>query len=185
MHRLIRSGLLLSSLVLAPVARADDKGPHAAPKPAQALTDAFQGMAGTWTCKGKFPKMDGSGTMESKSTMVLKPVLNGFAYSGDVTVEKNAILPGGLKQELHWSYNPATHQLVEFFFDSYGDVGSGTSDGMSGDTTVWAEDAVMMGEAGKSRTTVKRIGPKEVLLTFETQKDGTWSTWGTKSCKKH
>jgi hypothetical protein len=182
MHRLMRSGLLLSGLVLAGVARADDKAPHPGPpKPPQALVDAFQGMAGTWSCRANF----GSGAPESKSTMVVKPVANGFGYSGEVIVEGSAMMPSGVKQELTWAYNQVTHKLVEFIIDSFGDVESGTSDGMNGDTTVWEEDAVMMGKVWKSRTTVKRVGPKEVALTFETQKDGTWSAWATKTCKKH
>lgn len=183
MHALTRIGLLVSSLALVPSARADDKAPSHAMKPAQALTDAFSGMAGTWTCKGQFQTKSGTG--ESTSTMVLKRSVNGFAYSGEVTVAKNASLPAGMTEQLSWSYNAVTHKLVEFFVDSFGDVGSGTSDGLSGDTTVWEEDSVMMGQSTKSRTTVKRLGPKEVSLNFEVQMDGKWTSFGIKTCKKH
>jgi hypothetical protein len=184
MHRLIRTAVAASTLVLVPLVRAEDKAKPEMPKPGAALTDACQGMTGTWACKGKWAKMDGSGTMDSKSTMVLKSILDGFGYSGHVTVEKSAMLPTGLKEELFWSYDASTKKLLESFADSLGGVGHGTSDGQSGDTTVWDEDAVMMGKAGKSRTTVKRNGPKEVILTFEIQSDGKWSTLGTNSCKK-
>jgi hypothetical protein len=187
MSRVVQTALVASTIALVPLARADDKGKPSAdmqPKPAQALVDAFKGMTGTWACNGKFQKMDGSGTMDSKSTMVLKVALNGFAYSGEVTVEKSAMLPKGMTEQIYWSYNSATNKLVEFFADSFGGIAHGTSDGLTGDTVVWDEDAVMMAKPTKSRTTVKQIGPKEVALTFDIQTDGKWATFGTNSCKK-
>ncbi len=185
MRRLAQTALLVSSLTLVPLARADDKAKPSAqmPKPAPALVDAFKGMTGTWVCKGQFQKMDGSGTLESSSTMVLKPTVDGFAYTGDVTVANNAMLPKGMQVQLVWSYNAATKKLVEFFVDSVGGIGHGTADGVVGDTVVWDEDAVMMGKAAKSRTTVK-MAPSQVDLTFDVQTDGKWSTVGTNSCKK-
>ena len=185
MRRLAQTALLVSSLTLVPLARADDKGKPSPqmPKPAPALVDAFKGMTGTWVCKGQFQKMDGSGSLESSSTMVLKSTVDGFAYSGDVTVAKNAVLPNGMQEQMVWSYNPATKKLVEFFVDSFGSLGHGTSDGLVGDTVIWNEDAVMMGKASKSRTTVK-MAPSQVDLTFDVQTDGKWSTVGTNSCKK-
>jgi hypothetical protein len=172
---------MLATALLAASSRAEDAGTaHGLPTPPQALTEAFQGMAGTWECKSKF----GSGSSESKSTMVIQPALNGFAYSGEVTVEKNAMLPVGLKQQLYWSYDTSTHKLVEFVADSYGDLQHGTSDGLKADTVVWEEDSVMMATATKSRTSVKRMGPKELQLTFEAQTDGKWAAFGTKRCKK-
>jgi hypothetical protein len=187
MPRLLPTALVVSTLALVPLARADDGGkptPEGAPKPAPALVDAFKGMTGTWACKGKAPKMDGSGMLDTKSTMVLKSTLGGFAYSGDVTVEKNAMLPEALKVQLYWSYNSATNKLVEFFADSFGGLGHGTSEGLTGDTLVWDEDVVMMAKANKAKTTVKRNGPKEIALTFDMQTDGKWTTLGTNSCKK-
>ena len=186
MRRVTQTAIALSTLMLVPLALADDKAkpPMEMPKPAAALTDAFKGMTGTWACKGKFQKMDGSGEMASKSNMVMKSELNGFAYSGEYKVEKNAMLPSGMKGQLFWSYDSANNKLVEFYADSVGGVGRGTSDGLSGDTTVWDEDGVMMGKASKSRTTLKRISPKEITLTFENQTDGKWVQLGVDSCKK-
>jgi hypothetical protein len=186
MRRLTQTALVLSTLVLVPLVRAEDKKPPAEmPKPAQALTDAFKEATGTWTCKGKFQKMDGSGTIDGKSMMVLKSELGGFAYSGAVTVEKNAVLPKGMKEQLYFTYNAATNKLVEFYADSYGGFGHGTSDGETGDTVVWDEESVMMAKAAKTRTTVKRNGPKQLTLTFEMETDGKWATFGTNDCKKH
>ncbi len=186
MRRLTKTAIVLSTLTLVPVAFADDKAkpPAEQPKPAPALVDAFKGLTGTWACKGKFQKMDGSGEMESKSIMVMKPALDGFAYAGEFKTEKNAMMPHGIKGQLFWSYDSATNKLTEFFADNYGGVGRGTSDGLTGDSIVWDEDNVMMGKANKSRTTVKRIGPKEITLTFEMQTDGKWAPLGHDSCKK-
>jgi hypothetical protein len=188
MRRLIQT-VALSAFVVVPVARADDTAKPPAvgqPKPPLALVDAFKGMTGTWACKGKFQNMDGSGKMmDSKSTMVLQSALDGFAYSGDYRVEKNAVLPKGMKGQMFWSYDAATTKLVEFYADSVGGLGHGTSDGLKGDTVVWDEDGVMMGKANKSRTTMKRVSSHEITLTSEMQApDGKWATLGSDTCKK-
>jgi hypothetical protein len=189
MRRLIQTAVILSAFAVAPKAVADDTAKPSAegpPKPPAALVDAFKGMTGTWACKGKFQTMDGSGKMmDSKSTMVLKSALDGFAYSGDYRVEKNAVLPNGMKGQMFWSYDAANNKLVEFYADSFGGLGHGTSDGLKGDTVVWDEDGVMMGKANKSRTTTKRVSAHELTLTFEMQApDGKWATLGSDACKK-
>jgi len=187
MRKLTQAALVLSTVVLLPAAFADDKAkPHPeAPKPAPALVDAFKGMTGTWACKGKFQKMDGTGEMDSQSTMVMRSELDGFGYSGTYQVAKSAMLPNGMKGQMYWVYDAANSKLVEFFADSYGGMGRGTSDGLKGDDVVWDEDGVMMGKANKSRTTVTRVGPNEITLTFELQtSDGKWAPLGRNSCKK-
>lgn len=187
LRRLTETALILFCLVLAPLARADDKAgppPGRQSKPAQALVDAFNGMVGTWACSAKFQKMDGTGTTDSQSTMVVSAMLDGYGYTGVVTVEKNARLPRPLQQQFYWTYNAATKTLVELVADNYGDIGQGTSPGLSGDTVIWTEESVMMGRATQSRTTVKKVSPTEVSLTFDAQADGKWATFGTKSCKK-
>jgi len=181
------TALFVAALTLSGSAYAEDGAkpvPQMLPKPAPALVDAFKGMTGTWACKGTFPKKDGSGTLTSMSTMVVESTVDGFAYTGDVVVEKTPLFPTSIRQRFSWAYNPVTHKLVEFFVDSFGGVGHGTSDGLVGDTVVWEEDSVKMGKPTKSRTSVKRIGPEEITVTFDFQLDGKWSTAGTKSCKK-
>ncbi len=180
--RLIQTALVVS-LGLVSLARAGDAAKPSGPKPAPALVDTFKGMTGTWACKGKFQKMDGSGTLDSNSTMAIKSILNGFAYSGEVTVAKSAVMPNEFQQQFVWSYNAVTKKLVQFYVDSFGGNGQGTSDGLVGDTVVWDEDSVKMGKPTKSRTTV-RIAPMQVDLTFDFQMDGKWATVGSKSCKK-
>lgn len=181
------TALLVAALALSPTAQAEDAAkpaPQMLPKPAPPLVDAFKGMTGTWACKGTFPKKDGSGTLTSTSTMVVTSTADGFVYLGEVVVAKSPQFPTDIRQQFSWAYNPLTKKLVEFFGDSFGGVGQGTSDGLVGDTVVWDEDAVKMNTAVKSRTSVKHIGPTEVALTFDFQLDGKWSTAGTKSCKK-
>jgi Protein of unknown function (DUF1579) len=182
MRRLTQVLWMTSGLALAVDGRAD--AANALPTPAPALVDAFRGMTGTWNCDGKFQKMDGSGTLDSKSTMVLTAAVGGFGYSGDVTVAATAQMPNGMKEQMFWSYNSATKKLVEFFVDSFGTLGHGTSDGRTVDTIVWDEDVVMMGKAAKFRTTVKSTGANALVLTFDTQTDGKWATLGTNTCTK-
>jgi hypothetical protein len=180
------SAVLVAALALSAPAHAEDaaKTPRMLPKPAATHVDAFKGMTGTWACKGTFQKRDGSGTLTSTSTMVVESTVDGFAYRGDVVVEKTPQFPSTIRQQFSWAYDPITKKLVEFYVDSFGGVGHGTSDGLVGDTVVWDEDAVKMGQPTKSRTSVKHIGPGEVSLTFDFQLDGKWSTAGTKNCKK-
>jgi hypothetical protein len=182
MRRFTQVTLMTSGIALCVVGRADAANPL--PTPAPALVDAFRGMTGTWSCNGKFQKMDGSGTMDSKSTMVLTPAAGGFGYSGDVTVEASAKFPNGIKEQMFWSYNSATKKLVEFFVDSFGLLGQGTSDGRTLDTIVWDEDVVAMGQTTKFKTTMKTSGANALVLTFEMQTDGKWAALGTKTCTK-
>jgi hypothetical protein len=182
MRRFTQAALMTSGIALFVVGAAD--AANTLPTPAPVLVDAFQGTAGTWSCDGKFQKMDGSGTTDSKSTMVVTSTAGGFAYSIDVTVGPSALFPNGIKVQMVWSYNSATKKLVEFFVDSFGALGNGTSDGRTGDSTVWDEDVVRMGKSTKSRTTVKTSSATALLLTFEMQTDGKWATLGTKTCTK-
>lgn len=184
-ERSLRS-VVLCNLLLTSLALASDKPKPAAtqvPKPAPALVDAFKGMTGTWACKGKFKKMDGSDS-DSSSTMVITSELDGFTYSGAFQVPKSDILPAGMQGQMFWSYDSANRRLIEFFADSLGAIGHGTSEGLKGDTVVWEEDEVLMGQPKKVRTTVKRLSPTEMSLTFDTPGSGAWVNMGSNVCKK-
>jgi hypothetical protein len=177
--------LLFSSLALLSAARADTPAQaNAPPKPAPMLVEAFKGMTGTWACNGKFKKTDGSGDMDSQSTMVITSELDGFTYSGAYQVPKSDVFPTGMQGQIFWSYDSAQNRLVEFFADSYGATGHGTSDGLRGDMVVWQEDEVLMGQRRKVRTTVQRVSPTEIALTFDADANGTWVNMGTNSCKR-
>jgi hypothetical protein len=158
--------------------------PDLQPKPAPALVDAFREMTGTWVCKGKFQPMDGSGEMPSKSTMTVRVLLDGFAYAGEYQVEKNPVLPNGMRGASFWTYDAAYNKLVELYADSFGNVGRGTSDGLAGDAVVWDQEAVMAGKIARTRTSVKRVSPTVITLTFDLQTDGKWATMGVDTCTK-
>jgi hypothetical protein len=186
MLRVALRSVLLTNLVLTSMALGADKAKPAVaqkPQPAAALVEAFQGMTGTWACAGKFKKMDGS-DMNSSSTMVITAELDGFTYSGAYQVPKSDTMPTGMQGQLFWSYDSASRTLVEFFADSFGSIGRGRSDGLKGDTVVWDEDEVLMGQPKKVRTTVKRVSPTEMSLTFDAAGNGTWVNMGSNVCKK-
>jgi hypothetical protein len=186
MPRVTLPTLLLCNLVLVTLGFADDKAKPSAPhrpQPAPGLVDAFHGMTGTWACRGKFKKMDGS-DMDSASTMVISSDLDGFTYSGAYQVPKSDLMPAGMKGQMYWGYDSAHNRLVEVFADSYGGTGRGVSDGLKGDTLVWDEEEVLMGKPKKVRTTVKRVSPREMSLTFDSDSNGTWVNLGHNNCKK-
>jgi hypothetical protein len=186
MSRVTLRALLFCQLAVAPLALAAGKAKPALPpkpQPAPALVDAFAGMTGTWTCKGKFKKPDGT-EVDSSSTMVITAELDGFTYSGAYQVPKSDTLPAGMQGQMYWSYDSANKKLVEFFADSLGGIGRGTSEGLKGDSVVWNEDQVLMGQPKRMRTTVKRVSPTEMSLTFDAEGNGTWVNLGSNSCKK-
>jgi hypothetical protein len=188
MPKVIARAVLLVSLALVPKAVAEDKARTSAsrnkPTPSPILVEAFKGMTGTWDCRGSFKKMDGSGDMDSQSTMVISAELDGFTYSGAYQVPQSDMLPTGMQGQMFWSYDSASNKLVEFFADSYGGIGRGTSDGLKDNTLVWDENEVLMGQPKKVRTTIKRVNPKEMTLTFDSDANGTWVNMGSNTCKK-
>ena len=157
----------------------------AKPKPNPALVEAFKDFSGTWTCSGTMDNPQSPGSqVKTRSEMKISPQVDGFAYSGTFTMEKNAAMPGGVKGQLHWGWDAARNKLVEFGFDNMGSTWSGTSDGQKGDTLVWAEEGAMAGQAAKTRTTVTRKGPKEMTVVTELENKGAWQKMGEDHCKK-
>jgi hypothetical protein len=155
------------------------------PKPNPALTEAFQSMTGTWACTGTMESPTSPGTqVASRGEMRITPQVDGFAYAGIYKMEKNAAMPSGSKAELHWGYDEAKKSLVEIGFDNYGNSWQGTSDGNKADVQVWNEEGSMMGQAAKSRTTVTRKSPKEILILSEMEDRGAWRKMGEDRCRK-
>ena len=185
MRTLIR--LVVGGLLVATPALAEDKAAQkpAPPKPAPALVEAFKDMAGTWSCSGEMDNPQSPGTqVKTKSEMHITPVVDGFAYTGIMRMEKNSAMPAGAKTLIQWGYDPSKEKLVELGFDNAGSAWQGTSDGQKDGTTVWIEEATMGGQSMKSRTTVTRKSPKEVTLTYEMQNKSAWQKMGEDSCKK-
>jgi hypothetical protein len=173
----------LAVLTVALAARAQNPPPP--PKPAPALVEAFKGMEGTWACTGSMDNPTKPGTqLATKSEMKIASEVDGFAYSGSLKMEKNAVMPAGGKVHIHWGYDTAKQKLIEFGFDNGGNSWSGTSDGLKDGSVVWTEEGVMMGQTAKSRTTVTTKNPKEVLVVSEVEEKGAWKKMGEDHCKK-
>ena len=112
---------VFAPLALALPAHAD--APPAAPKPAPALVEAFKGMEGTWACTGSMDNPAKPGTQVStKGEMKISREVDGFVYSGAFKMDKNAVMPIEGKAHLHWAYDTAKKQLVEFGYDNAGKV---------------------------------------------------------------
>jgi hypothetical protein len=157
----------------------------ARPKPNPALVEQFQGATGTWACTGSMESPQSPGThVPSRGEMRISPEVDGFAYSGAYKMEKNAAMPAGSKTRIFWSWDEAKKQLVEFGFDSNGDTFHGTSDGLKGESTVWNEEGTMMGQSIRTRTTVTKKSPKEILVLLEAEDKGAWHKMGEDRCKK-
>ena len=183
--------LAVLALALSVPALAEDSGKSAAPakppqpKPNPALVEAFKDMSGTWSCTGSMDNPQSPGTqVKTKAEMKIAPELDGFAYSGNYRLEKNAAMPAGMKAHLHWGWDDAKGKLVELGFDNVGSTWSGTSDGQKADTVVWAEEGAMMGQPAKTRTTVTRKGSKEMTVVSEIDNKGAWQKMGEDHCKK-
>jgi hypothetical protein len=157
----------------------------ARPKPNPALVEQFQGMTGTWVCIGSMESPQSPGTqVPTRGEMHISPEVDGFAYSGAYKMEKNAAMPAGSKAHMHWGWDDAKKQLIEFGFDSNGDSWHGTSEGLKGDSTVWTDEGSMMGQSMRSRTTVTKKSAKEVLILSEYEDKGAWRKMGEDRCKK-
>jgi len=184
-----RCVLLVLALALPALAQSTSGGsPGNAPpkpKPNAALTEAFKDMSGTWACTGSMDNPQAQGTaVKTKSEMKIAPEVDGFAYSGSLHVEKNAVMPAGMKCHIHWGWDDSKGKLVEFGFDNLGSTWAGTSEGQKGDTLVWSEEGAMMGQPAKTRTTVTRKGPKEITVVSEIDNKGAWQKMGEDHCKK-
>jgi len=175
-------------LVFAPLAfylPARAEGPPPPPKPAPALVEAFKGMDGIWACKGNMENFAKRGTtVQTKSEMKIGKEVDGFAYSGAFKLEKNAAMPEGAKAHMHWGYDTAKKQLIEFGVDNAGNSWSGTSDGLKDGALVWTEEGAMMGQTTKSRTTITIKSPREIVVVSEIDDKGAWKKVGEDHCKK-
>jgi hypothetical protein len=90
----------------------------APPEPNPALTEAFKDMAGTWACTGTMDNPLSPGTqVKTQGEMKLASELDGFAYTGRYTMEKNAALPTPMKASFSCS-----HTFVRI--TSYGLIGT-------------------------------------------------------------
>jgi len=182
---MVRSRLLVVFAPLAFALPARAEGPPPPPKPAPALVEAFKGMDGIWACKGTMENFAKPGTqVPTKSEMKIAKEVDGFAYAGSFKLEKNAAMPTGGKAHMHWAYDTARKQLIEFGVDNAGNSWSGTSDGLKDGALVWNEEGAMMGQPAKTRTTVTIKSPREIVVLSEMDDKGAWKKVGEDHCKK-
>ena len=174
--------------VFAPLALAlpaHAEGPPAPPKPAPALVEAFKSMEGSWACTGNMENPAKPGTqLATRSEVKIGPEVDGFGYTGSFKLEKNAAMPTGGKVNIHWAYDTAKKQLVEFGVDNGGGTWSSTSDGLKDGNLVWVGEGAMGDKTVKARTTVTRKSPTEVVVVSEIDNKGAWQKMGEDHCKK-
>jgi hypothetical protein len=160
-------------------------GPPQRPKPNPVLVETFKDAVGTWSCTGSMESPQSPGTQfPTRSEMRLATEVEGFAYSGTFKGEPNKAMPTAMKGHIHWYWDDAKKTLAEVGFDNFGETWTGTSDGIKGDTTVWNEEGVMMGKAARTRTTITKKSPKEVIILSELEDKGAWRKMGEDRCKK-
>jgi hypothetical protein len=179
----------IAALVLAAslAAGAQEKPKNAGPpgaKPDPALAAAFQDSVGSWRCAGTMtlpPDMGGQ-QVKTRSQMIIRREVGGFAYSGDFRMEGSKAFPG-VRGRILWTYDPAAKKFYELSADDSGGAVRGESDGMRDGRMVWSEEGVMMGKPSKSTTTLVSKGKGQLEVQFSMQSGGSSMT-GTDSCKK-
>jgi len=172
-----RIAILVVATSLAAAAQGT-KGPP--PKPDPALVQAFGPSVGTWTCTGTMtmPKEMGGGEMKTRSKMVIKREVSGFAYSGDYQMPKTKAFPG-MRGRMLWTYDPAAKKFYELAADTTGGTMRGESDGLKDGKMTWSEEGTMMGKPTKSTTTITGLGKKTIQIDFD-----SGDMKGTDRCKK-
>src|SRR5207245_1809307 len=100
--------------------------PTDAPDPA--LVAAFQSSVGTWRCAGTMmlpPDMGGQ-QVKTRSQMIIRREVSGFAYSGDYRMEGSKDFPG-VHGRILWTYDPAAKKFYELSVDDSGSAVRGES----------------------------------------------------------
>jgi hypothetical protein len=147
-----------------------------APKPAQELTDMAKGMAGNWTCSGKF-SMDGTAWMDFKGTNKMSLDLDKFWVKGEFTSSAGPMKFKGVE---YLTYDGAQKKWHRLAVDNTG----GSETAWSSDGKKWEGESRMMGMTHKVKTNVD-MGPKEIKVTTEGSMDGKkWTPMFDMACKK-
>ena len=147
-----------------------------APKPAQEVTDMAKGMAGNWTCSGKW-SMDGTAWTEFKGTNKMSTDLDKFWIKGDFTMIAGPMKMKGVE---YITYDGAQKKWFRVAVDSTG----GHETNSSADGKKWEGEMTMMGMTAKVRTTLE-MGPKELKVSSEMSPDSKkWVKGFEMTCKK-
>jgi hypothetical protein len=146
------------------------------PKPAQELTDMAKGMAGNWTCTGKWT-MDGTTWTDFKGNNKMSLDLDKFWIKGDVTM---AAGPMKMKGVEYITYDAGQKKYFRLAMDSTG----GHESAWSTDGKKWEGEMRMMGMTHKVRSNVE-MSAKEIKVTSEGSPDGKkWMKSFEMACKK-
>lgn len=151
-------------------------------QPAAMLDQLMKSSAGTWACEGTYTGADGTAE-KMKSTAKIIRELNGNLYVGEFNTPKSAKMPA-TKSHAEWYYDGVSKTVVHTMVCDSGDSGRSTSPGRTGDTSVWMGEGTMMGQPMKTRMTITYKGEKEITLSHEVDKGGTWVKFGDEVCKK-
>lgn len=147
--------------------------PPAAPKPAPEL-DRLKPLAGSWSCKGKSPAGSmgpGSPEVSYSSTVTVKPIFDGFAYSVAYDQPKTKTHPEHFAGAWTVGFDSAKKVLVFDWLDNMGDVGAQTATDWSGDDLVLTGEGSGMGKHLMLRDTFTKKG-KGIHWKGELKPDG-------------
>jgi hypothetical protein len=171
-------GLLVGAGVGAQLAHAAE----VAVQPPAMLDELMKSSVGTWKCEGSFTGPDGA-QEKMKSTAVIKKELNGNLYTGEFTMPKSAKMPAS-KSHAQWFYDGVNKNVTMTNVCDHGDTSKSTTSGRNGETSVWTGEGTMMGQPMKMRTTITYKSDKEMTMSYEMDKGGTWVKMGDDVCKK-
>lgn len=151
-------------------------------QPPAMLDELMKNSAGSWKCEGQMTGPDGT-SMKMKSSVVIKKDLNGNLYTGEFSMPKNDKMPA-MKTHAEWFYDGVNKNVTMTSVCDHGDTGKSTTPGRNGDTAVWTGEGTMMGQPMKMRTTITYKGDKEMAMSYEMDKAGSWIKMGEDVCKK-
>ncbi len=160
----------------APEPKKEEPKKMEAPKPAQEVTDMAKGMAGNWTCSGKW-SMDGNTWTDFKGTNKMSTDLDKFWIKGDMTMTAGPMKMKGVE---YITYDGAQKKWFRVAVDSTG----GHETGWSADGKKWEGEMTMMGMTAKTKTTVD-MAAKELKVSSEMSADSKkWIKGFEMTCKK-
>ena len=151
------------------------------PKPAPEMAQ-LAAFDGSWTCEGKMfqTPMSPAGTM--KSTVEMRPELNGFFHVGTIKGTSANMPP--FEGRVQMTYDTGLKQFVMLWVDNMGGWAQNMSSGWKGDTITFEGDGHMGGQTMKGRDTFTKSGANSMKHTWAMQMQGKWVEAGEETCTK-
>jgi len=168
-----------------PAVPADQPGaiPAALPTPAPELAQLGY-FLGTWKCDGRVPATPMGPAHQSRSTVTIRPDLNGFWHTGTVREEKSADNAHPIYGMFHETYDSAKKRFLLLWVDNYGGWATETTRGWDGDKIVWEGEGTLGGQTLLGRDTFVKKGEGQMSHTAEMSMNGQWMTMSEELCKK-